>query len=303
VADVTGMPDVTGIPGVVSMAALARGIAGSRRPVAVLAGAGVSASAGVSTGQELLRGIAARQGEVIDGDPVAWYLDRHGAFPNYIRMLQSEGEVSHDTLALPTSHFDRQPDGGPTRPTPAHRALASMAADGHLLGPVLTTNFDRLLETALGEAGVRAEVALELRGIAAATERVAVDGQRGGTPADADVCRLVKLHGDYLDIRIRDTSCGFATYHPVIEAFLQTVLDHCHLLVCGWSASWDIPLRQALERTARPDRRTFWLQCGPPTDPALHVMRARDALVVPVTDSDAGLTELAELAQSSGRPR
>ncbi|WP_143688211.1 SIR2 family protein [Streptomyces sp. 3214.6] len=286
-----------GIPD--SMGLLVRGIAECRRPVAVLAGAGVSASAGVSTGQELLRGIAARHGEVIDGDPVAWYLGRHGAFPNYIRMLQSEGDVSHDTLALPTSHFDRQPDGGPTRPTPAHRALASLVAAGHLRGPVLTTNFDRLLETALGEAGVRVEVALELEGIAAATQRLAADETL------AHVCELVKLHGDYLDIRIRDTSCGFATYHPVIETFLQTVLDHCDLLVCGWSASWDIPLRQALERTAHPGRRTFWLQCGPPTDPALRVMRARAALVVPVTESDAGLTELARLAapaQPPGRP-
>ncbi|MFI5797015.1 SIR2 family protein [Streptomyces sp. NPDC051677] len=280
--------------------------------MAVLAGAGVSASAGVSTGQELLRGIAARQGEVIDGDPVAWYLGRHGALPNYIRMLQSEGDVSHDALALPTSHFDRRPDGGPTRPTPAHRALASLVAAGHLRGPVLTTNFDRLLETALGEAGVRAEVALELGGIAAATERVAADEAAGAaapgvSPGEplAHVCDLVKLHGDYLDIRIRDTSCGFAAYHPVIETFLQTVLDHCDLLVCGWSASWDIPLRQALERTAHPGRRTFWLQCGPPTDPALRVMRARDAVVVPVTDSDAGLTEPAEPAapaQPPGRP-
>ncbi|MGW1779501.1 SIR2 family NAD-dependent protein deacylase [Streptomyces sp. NPDC002143] len=266
------------------MAMVARGIVGAGRAVAVLAGAGVSASAGVSTGQELLRGIAARRGEDIDGDPVDWYLGRHGAFPNYIRMLQSEGDVSHDTLALPSRHFDRRPDGGPTRPTPAHRALAAMVADG-LLGPVLTTNFDRLLETALGEAGAPAEVALELGGIAAATRRIAAR-TRGR--------ELVKLHGDYLDIRIRDTSCGFATYHPVIEAFLETVLGACDLLVCGWSASWDIPLRQALERTARPDRRTFWLQCGPPTDPALRVMRARGALVVPVADSDAGLTALAQ---------
>ncbi|MDX2677287.1 hypothetical protein [Streptomyces soliscabiei] len=172
-------------------------------------------------------------------------------------MLQSEGDVSHDTLALPASHFDRQPDGGPTRPTPAHRALASLVAAGHLRGPVLTTNFDRLLETALGEAGVRVEVALELEGIAAATQRIAADEAAGAAAAGASA---------------------------------DEPLAH--------SASW---LRQALERTAHPGRRTFWLQCGPPTDPALRVMRARDALVVPVTDSDAGLTELARGAAPARR--
>jgi hypothetical protein len=270
------------------MATVAQGIADSRRPVAVLAGAGVSASAGVLTGQELLQGIAARQGEHIDGDPVDWYLSRYGVFPNYIRMLQTEGNVSHDTLALPSRHFDRQAGGGPRHPTPAHRALASMVADGRL-GPVLTTNFDRLLEAALAQAGVRADVALELWGIASATERVVDPAPDGGV--------LVKLHGDYLDIRIRDTSCGFATYHPVIETFLETVFGHCDLLVCGWSASWDIPLRRALERTARSDRRTFWLQCGVPTEPAQRLMRVRRALIVPVVDSDTGLTELA------GQPR
>jgi hypothetical protein len=266
------------------MAAVARGITAARRPVAVLAGAGVSASAGVLTGQELLRERAARQGEEAGDDPVDWYLRRYGVFPNYIRMLQTEGNISHDTLALPSAHFDRDPDHGPRRPTPAHRALASMIADG-LLGPVLTTNFDRLLETALHEYGVRVDVALDLKGIADLTRRV-----RDDPPAPG--CGVVKLHGDYLDIRIRDTSCGFATYHPVIEALLESVLHARDLLVCGWSASWDIPLRKALERTARDGRRTFWLQCGAPTDPALRVMRARRARVVPVLDSDSGLTEL-----------
>ncbi len=147
-----------------------------------------------------------------------------------------------------------------------------MAAQG-LLGPFLTTNFDRLLEQALAEAGLTPRVAHELADMA-------------GDP-DPGEPMVVKLHGDYLDLRIRQTSSGLHTYHPVIDAWLDRVL-----LVCGWSASWDLPLGAALTRTAG-ERRTYWLQCGEPTPRARELMVARDALVARVPGSDAGLQALA----------
>ena len=103
---------------------------------------------------------------------------------------------------------------------------------------------------------------------------------------------VVKLNGDYLDLRIRQTSSGLHTYHPVIDALLDRVLRGFDLLVCGWSASWDLPLGAALTRTAG-ERRTYWLQCGEPAPRARELMVARDALVARVPGSDAGLQALA----------
>jgi hypothetical protein len=160
-----------------------------------------------------------------------------------------------------------------------------MAARG-LVGPILTPNFDRLLERALLEAGVAVEVAYDLDAMARASAALGLDGEPG--------ILLAKLHGDYKDLRIRKTSCGFATYHPVIEALLEVVLSRFDLLVCGWSASWDIALRQAMQRLACPERRqTFWLLRGTATPAAARVIAARRARVIPVVSSDAGLTALA----------
>jgi hypothetical protein len=251
--------------------------------VAVLAGSGTSSLSGIITGEDLLLRIAADRGEQPGHDPVGWYIRTFGVFPNYIRMLQ-QAEGTGDELALPYSYFESAP-GRPVTPSPAHRAIAAMAAAG-LVGPILTPNFDRLLEQALLEAGVRFRAAYNLRAMTRALGEVSGTAESG--------LLLVKLHGDYKDISIRDTSCGFATYHPVIDALLKAALSQFDLLVCGWSASWDIPLRQAMLRWADPARlRTFWLLRGDATPEASQVIAARQAHVIPVTSSSAGLRALA----------
>lgn len=251
--------------------ALAEGLRDGQQPVAVLAGAGVSQTAGVATGQDLLRQAAAESGEDPGADPVAWYVDAFGHFPNYFAIIQGG---PGDQATLPRHVFEG------TAPTPAHRALADMAAHG-LLGPFLTTNFDRLLEQALTEVGLTPRVARDLAAMAPEPQ-----------PAGPLV---VKLHGDYLDLGIRHTPSRLHTYHPVVDALLDRVLCGHDLLVCGWSASWDMPLGEALIRTAG-QRRTYWLQCGEPTRRAREIMAARNALVSRVSGSDAGLQALATAA-------
>ncbi|MEO3812105.1 SIR2 family protein [Sphaerisporangium sp. B11E5] len=246
--------------------ALADGIRSSTRPVAVLAGAGTSHSAGVATGEELLRRIAAECGEDAGSDPVAWYVGRFGRFPDYFAMVQGGAGGG---LSLPPRLFE---GGGPT---PAHRVLAEMAGWG-MAGPFLTTNFDRLLERALAEAGVVVRAVYDIEGMAG---------------AELETGLVVKLHGDYRDLAIRDSASALHTYHPVVDALLDRVLSAAPLLVCGWSASWDVPLGEALLRTAG-RQPTYWLQCGEPTGRALAIIAGRDALVARVSGSDAGLRAL-----------
>jgi hypothetical protein len=58
----------------------------------------------------------------------------------------------------------------------------------------------------------------------------------------------VKLNGDYLDTRIKNTPEELSGYHPSIDRLLDRVLDEYGLIVCGWSADWDTALRRAFER-------------------------------------------------------
>ncbi|MEV7969435.1 SIR2 family protein [Sphaerisporangium sp. NPDC088356] len=244
---------------------IATGIRSAARPIALLAGSGVSQSAGVPTGQDLLEDVARQRGEDPGPDPVAWYLRSGRGFPDYF------GMVGDGTDALPEAIFD-QPS-----PTPAHLAIGRMAAAG-LVGPILTTNLDRLLERALRELGVTFEVAYDLEGLA----RISLDR-----------VVLLKLHGDYRDIGIRHTALGEHIYHGVIDDLLDRVFAEFDLLVCGWSASWDVPLRRALRRAER--GRIWWLQCGPPSEAAQRIFEVRRPMVAPVDSSDAGLTALSAL--------
>ncbi|GAA2097424.1 SIR2 family protein [Actinomadura alba] len=260
---------------------LAAEILAGPRPIAVLAGAGVSDSAGVLTGQELLRRAARERGEDPGPDPVAWYLTATGGFPDYFGMVR-DGSASSEALpgepyerssseVLPGELYERP------APTPAHRAIAELVAAGHV-GPVLTTNLDRLLERALNQVGPAVPVAFDLDAMA----RVSLEG-----PA------LVKLHGDYRDIGIRHTARALHTYHPIIDTLLDRVFTDFDLLVCGWSASWDLPLCDALCRTT--GRRVRWLQCGPPSRAARRIFEIRKPSIASVTSSDAGLTALAAI--------
>jgi hypothetical protein len=266
--------------------ALAAALWRGPRPVAVLVGAGASQTAGLATGEDLLRGLAARRGEDPGDDPVGWYVRAYRRFPDYFGLVRGSGG---DRLTLPRAVFE----GG--RPTPAHRALAGLAARG-VLGPFLTTNLDRLLERALTDAGLAPRVAYDVAGVAAHTATLTAEATAAVPAARAP--GVVKLHGDYLDLGIRDAAPLHA-YPPAVDALLDLVLRRFDLLVCGWSANWDVPLSAALERTAAGGRRTYWLQCGEPGRRARGLIAARRALVARVPGSDAGLGALAAAAEAA----
>lgn len=266
-------------PAAVEVEPVAAAIRAAPGSFAVLAGAGVSRTAGIITGEDLLRRHAAGLGDDAGPHPVGWYRGRHGARPNYIGMLQ-QAAGTPGAARLPSDHFEAA--AGALQPTPAHRALAAMVAAG--LGPILTTNFDPLLELALARAGVACTVAASLGAMARAVRR------RG--PAPGAGCLLVKLHGDYRDLGIRDTSAGRDSYHALIDALLDWVLGDFGLLVCGWSGAWDVALGRALARTAG-GRPTCWLLRGPASPEAASLIALRRAHVVAVPSADAGLQALA----------
>ena len=75
-------------------------------------------------------------------------------------------------------------------------------------------------------------------------------------------CSVIKVHGDYLDIRLRNTRAELAEYEVPMNRLLDQIFDEYGLIVCGWSADWDTALRAAIERC--PNRRfsTFWSAYG-----------------------------------------
>jgi len=254
----------------------------------LLLGSGVSRAAGMPTGWEivvdLIRKLARVKGDDPEPDPVQWYRSTYNEDPNYDKLLEALAGTPSERSALLRTYFeptDEERDQGLKLPTPAHTALAQLIHDGYFR-VVLTTNFDRLLETALEEAGVSPDVI--------STD----DALKGARPIVHSKCTIVKLHGDYRDTRIKNTEVELATYSPELNEYLDRILDEFGLVVCGWSAEWDSALRSAILRC--PSRRytTYWAYRGELTDEAKRLIRHRDAKTILIESADTFFVELAQ---------
>ena len=91
------------------------------------------------------------------------------------------------------------------------------------------------------------------------------DQVKGALPLIHTQCCVFKVHGDYLDTRIRNTPAELDQYPPEFDKLLDRIFDEFGLIVCGWSAEWDGALRSALIR-AKSSRRftTYWAVRGEP---------------------------------------
>jgi predicted ATPase len=277
---------------------LALALNSSRGAYAVLLGSGISAAAGVPTGRQvvsdLISKVAALEGESLGDDPFGWYRSRFGVEPDYSRLLDELAASPTERSVLLRQYFepsDEHRRDGLRIPSAAHRALAQLALRGYV-SVFLTTNFDRLLEQALESAGV------------APTVLSTPDSLDGSVPLGRARCTVVKLNGDYLDTRIKNTPEELSGYHPSIDRLLDRVLDEYGLIVCGWSADWDTALRRAFERC--PSRRytTFWATRKPPSGVAAQLVELRGAEVIRIKDADTLFTDLlAKLAAVDNEPR
>jgi hypothetical protein len=223
---------------------------------ALLLGSGVSRSAGIPTGWGIVLDLVAKYahlaGEETVGDPERWYRATFGREPDYAELIEALAKAPAERSRLLRAYFEPSPgDPEPNtkRPTRAHRAIAQFAARG-FVRLIVTTNFDRLIETALHEAGVNPIV------ISTA------DGVEGAPPLAHSPCTLLKLHGDYIDMRIKNTPAELASYDPRITALLDRILDEYGLVVCGWSGEWDMALRDAISRRKSRRYTLYWAAHG-----------------------------------------
>jgi hypothetical protein len=260
---------------------LARSLRARPHRHAVLVGAGMSRSAGIATGDELIRALARRHGADAGAAPVRWYLETFGHWPSYEALLCAASGI--DPRAGAAGFFvgtARDDAAGVKVPQRAHRALAALAAASRVR-LVLTTNFDRLIEQALAEAGVPVRVASTPSAMGRAM------------PPAAGAVTLVKLHGDCADLRPKVLARPQTAYADhAITALLTYVFDRYDVIVCGWSAAWDVALRRALAAGSR-WREVYWAAVGEPTPEAAAVIAERGAHLVPVPDADTFFADLA----------
>jgi len=264
---------------------------------ALLLGSGVSSGAGIRTGWQitldLVRryalGLSTEDGEEASADPVAWCKGVLGCDPNYDDIMGRLTKTREDRQAILQPYFE---DGnGDHRPcSEAHKAIAQLVKRGYIK-VFLTTNFDRLVENAIAaECGRPPQVI------------ASPDQARGALPLAHEWCTVIKLHGDYKDARILNTSSELKRYHRDMTRLLKQVLDEYGLVVCGWSATWDTALRDAI--LGAPNRRfaAYWAQYGAMSDLAREVCDSRKAEVIDIASADAFFTDLEQKVTALEKP-
>jgi hypothetical protein len=267
---------------------LAFSIHANKGVYAVLLGSGVSRSAGIPTGWEVLEDLIGRvahlYGEECAPDPETWFRNKFGSSPNYSKMLKELAKTEAERNQILRGYFEATEEErgqGKKVPTPAHHAIAGLVASGHVR-VIVTTNFDRLMESALEAAGIRPSVIDTPDKIEAAM------------PLAHSPCTVIKLHGDYMDIRIKNTPEELAEYDERMNKVLDRVLDEYGLVVCGWSADYDMALEAAIARC--PSRRftTYWTHISEPKDAAKRLIDFRRAEKIKIDGADPFFRELAE---------
>jgi hypothetical protein len=259
---------------------------------ALLLGSGLSRAAEIPTGWEitldLVRRVALAQGADAQQDWAQWYRDATNSEPNYSLLLKELASSPEERRAILHGYIEpteADREVGRKIPTKAHHAIASLVRSGYIR-VIITTNFDRLMENALREAGIEPTVISS------------VDALAGAEPLTHSQCYLLKLHGDYKDARILNTEEELSTYPQAYDRMLDRIFDEYGLVVCGWSGEWDVALRAAFLRA--PNRRypTYWAARGDLGGGASEIVSLRSSRVLPIKNADAFFSDLGQRVET-----
>lgn len=277
---------------------LAMGVQSQPGVYALLLGSGVSTGAGIKTGwgimEDLVRRAAVAAGtepdEAVGLDAEAWWSEhRPGEEMNYSTLLEVVGGSTpssrHGVLAEYFTATPEDLEAGRKVPSPAHRAIAELVAGGYVR-VVLTTNFDNLLERALGEIGITPQVISRPDQVAAMQ------------PLAHASATIIKLHGDVSEMTKLNTPAELSTYDRAWDDLLDRISHEYGLLISGWSGDTDVALRDALTRNPLRRFPLYWDARSSKSAAAAAILAMHAGQVVPAADADELFTALARSVAS-----
>jgi hypothetical protein len=267
---------------------MAYSMASNKGVYALLLGSGISRTAEVPTGWditlELVKRLAKIQKDDCASDPANWFKQKYGKEANYSEILDQLAKTPSERSGVLKEFFEpshEEIERGAKVPTKAHKAISGLVSKGYIK-VIVTTNFDRLMETALEEIGITPIVLSTPDSIDGAPQLI------------FNNCTIVKVNGDYLDTRIRNTYSELENYEGPVDLLLDRIFDDFGLIICGWSAKWDIALKKALERARNHRYTTYWADIVDLDESAKRLAELRKAVVIPIEDADCFFSELSE---------
>ncbi len=254
-------------------------------------GAGISKASGLPSGwdivTDLLKKLAA-QNKVSDSENLEeWFREKYGCPVGYSSVLQELAKTQTERVGLMKPYFEPVGEERP-KPTKAHYAIAKLAKKGYIR-VVLTTNFDRLLETALEEEGITPQV-------------IRFDDDiKGATPLVHSDLTVVKINGDYLDCRFRNTEDELDSYSAEMSEYLRRIFDDFGLITCGWSAQWDRGLVNIIRSSDNFRYASYFSYVGELPEGLRDITQYRKGNTVPIEGADSFFSELYERVDALAR--
>lgn len=255
---------------------------------ALLLGAGISRSSGIPSGWDivldLLKKLAVQNGEKGLSDYEQWYYKKYGKPVDYSSLLGEVVKTPTERVNLMKSYFEPTEEERQSHlkePTRAHRAIAQMAKNGYLK-VVLTTNFDRLLEKALTDEGITPQVICH------------EDDIEGAVPLVHSSFTIIKINGDYIDCRFRNTAEELDSYPTKLKSYLLRIFSEFGLITCGWSATWDKGLVDIIRSVENRRYASYFSYVGGYSNDLKELSDFRQGELCAIKDADTLFTELNE---------
>jgi hypothetical protein len=255
---------------------------------ALLLGSGVSTGAGIPTGWGVVRELVRRAAAAAAPDdpaaaeraaatPEEWWAE-HGdgeplGYSNLLGALASEPAARRGLLAGFFEPSTEDLAEGLKVPGPGHRAIADLVRRG-LVRVIITTNFDRLIEKALEDVGVSPQIVSRPEAVSALT------------PLAHAPATVIKIHGDYADLDMRNTIEELDTYPQEWTNVLQRIFDEYGLLISGWSADWDKALVRLLEEVKPRRYPLFWDSRSSRGEAARRILSLHRGSMITATSAD-----------------
>ena len=279
---------LTPTPGIQATDALATSMYASPGLYAVLLGAGMSLSAGQMGAWDILcdliTKVAKSHGDVLDNlqeSPEEWWTRTTGEEPRYEAVLERLGPTPGARQQLLQSYFEPAKGGQEVSGSLAHQYLADLCVTGRVK-VIITTNFDRLIEQALSAKGIKFQV-LGPKDISTMIPLV-----------HAPVT-VIKLHGDYQSLDIRNTAQELSKYTGPLSRLLRDIFTDFGLIVIGWSGRWDSALRELIQRNASRKYPMYWVDYdGQYAEEATQLVQNRQAHPISSRGADQFLEDLCQ---------
>ena len=273
--------------GIEKLTTLAFSMYSNKGAYALLLGSGISCSSGIPSGGEveerLIQMLGASQGVTEQEDWHQWYRERYGQPASYSSLLGALATTSTERVPLMSPFFEpteKEREFRRTEPTKAHQAIAQLAKEGYIR-VILTTNFDRLLEEAFQAEGVTPQVINHEGAIAQATPLM-----------HSDRPTIVKINGDYIDCKFRNTTEELDEYPEEMKQYLQRVFEDHGLVTCGWSGDWDKGLIRILKDAPRSRYGSFFTYVGEETEVLKSLSLSRGGKTMLIKGADELFSEL-----------